>query len=362
MNRLKTYLQISDLHFGDRLQQSAFDSWARYVPGLNGYVGHSHAALGYLTTAFKTLRRAEPDSELIVTGDLTAYGKDSQFQLADSFLSTAGKRPPFLGLNAPGWKDLAISGNHDYWPGFPPFRSLGKSNSAVRTYFPDDWSVTTSTTLPNGVSVVFLRLNSDADVKGWSAERFYACGSFVNAVKGLDKDLSKRPQQNEIRVLLLHHSAEYRGQQIQISPTRLLPFRVSIHLKHLTIDDASQRELVNLIDNHGIRVVLTGHVHNPFFVGHLPKSTSHPQRDVMEARCGSTSQLLTATSGSPIGGGLNIPRYQNSVIVHRLFEEAGQIYWKSEVHALFLSQGKGFQAASKFLSAPAPEDQIVVWP
>ena len=108
-------------------------------------------------------------------------------------------------------------------------------------------------------------------------------------------------------------------------------------------------------------MVLTGHVHNPFFVGRLPKSQSYPQRDVMEARCGSSNQRLTAASGVPRGGIPNAPRYQNSVIVHRLLEDGGQIYWKSEVHALFVSR-TGFEAASRFLAAPAPEHQIVVWP
>ena len=355
MNRLKTYLQISDLHFVDPPQQNAVDPWMRFVPLLNGYVGHSHGALVYLIKAFKDLRRTEPDVEIIVTGDLTAYGKKSQFDLADRFLGTAGQRPSFLGLNAPGWRTLAISGNHDYWPG-TAFRSLGTPNLEVRTLFPDDWTVV-PTTLPNGVPLVFLSLNSDADVGGWSLERFYACGSFVSAVNRLEQALSKRGQQKEIRVLLLHHSVEYRGRQVQF------PFlRVSVNLEHLAIDNASRQALASLIDNHGIRVILTGHVHNPFFVGLLPQSTSYTRRDVMESRCGSTSQHLTATSGIPIGGGSNAPRYQNSVIVHRLHEDAGQIYWQSEVHVVLLSQGIGFQPAARFLASPRSQSQILVWP
>lgn len=361
MNRLKTYLQISDLHFDGPLQQSAVHPWARYVPLLKGYVGHSQGALGYLTKAFKELRRAEPDVELIVTGDLTAYGKVSQFQLADSFLSTAGQRPSFLGLNAPGWMTLAIPGNHDHWPGnlFP----LGTPNSEVSRRFPNDSTVMPSTMLPNGVSVVFLSLNSDAGVTGWSAERCFACGSFVSAVNELDGKLTNRKQdQHEIRVLLLHHSVEYVGRQIPRSLSRV--FSASADLRYLTIDNASRRKVADLLDKHGIRVVLTGHIHQPFFVGRLPRSPSNPsyaQRDVMEARCGSTSQRLTAAPSVPIEGGSNAPRYQNSLIVHRLLEDAGRIYWQSEVHAIFLSEG-GFRPAPSFLADSPSRGEILVWP
>jgi len=143
MNKLKTYLQISDLHFCGWLQRKTADPWAKYIPLLNGYVGHSHGALMYLTKTLKQLKKVEPDLELVVTGDLTAFGNPGQFRIADNFLSTAGKRPGFLGLNTPGWKTLAISGNHDYWPGFP--FPLGGTNTAVRTYFPNDWAITPST-------------------------------------------------------------------------------------------------------------------------------------------------------------------------------------------------------------------------
>lgn len=362
MNRLKTYLQISDLHFGDPLQQSAVDPWAHYVLGLKGYVGHSPGALRYLAKAFKELRRAEPDAELIVTGDLTAWGTTSEFQQADGFLSTAGQWPEFVGLNAPGWMTLAIPGNHDHWRGIP-FWPLGTPNSEVRRRFPNDWAVTPSTKLPNGVSVVFLSLNSDADVGGYSDERIWACGSFVSAVNGLDQALSAR-NQDEIRVLLLHHSVEYRGRLIQRSRTRCLPVSWSVNLEHLTIDDASRRKVADLLDKHGIRVVLTGHIHQPFFVGQLPKSSLYPKRDVMEARCGSTSQRLTAAPGVPIGGGSNAPPYQNSLIVHRLLDDVGRIYWQSEAHAIFpsISSKMGFRPASELLVNPPSQGQILVWP
>lgn len=361
MNRLKTYLQISDLHFAGPLQRSAVDPWWRYVPCLKGYVGHSQGALGYLTNAFKKLRKAEPDAELIITGDLTAWGTTSEFQQADGFLTTAGQRPSFLGLNAPDRRTFAIPGNHDHWPGIP-FWPLGTPNSEVRRRFPNDWAVTPSTMLPNSVSVVFLSLNSDADVGGYSAERVWARGSFVSAVNGLDEELTNhRQERHEIRVLLLHHSVEYEGRRIRRSSTRRLPLGVSIGLEYLTIDNASRQRVADLLDKHGIRVVLTGHIHQPFFVGQLPKSSLYPKRDVMEARCGSTSQRLTAALGTGNEGGSNAPCYQNSLIVHRLLEDAGRIYWQSEVHTVFRLQG-GFQPASNFLDDPPSQGQILVWP
>jgi hypothetical protein len=109
--------------------------------------------------------------------------------------------------------------------------------------------ITPTPHLIKGVPLVFLGLNGDADVGGWSAERYYACGSFASAVTGLDAALKRRNQnvtKDEIRILLLHHSIEYDGKLVQRKPTRRFPVHFTAGLHHLTIDDASRAALTEV--------------------------------------------------------------------------------------------------------------------
>jgi 3',5'-cyclic AMP phosphodiesterase CpdA len=182
MTLLKTYMQISDLHFVDTAQRVVFDPWAQHVPLLAGFVGHSDAALRYLQSAFNRLCRRDPETELIVTGDLTAYGATDQFRDADTYLGNAPTYPEFLGLNRPDWSKLSVPGNHDFWPGVA-LVSLGHTNREVRRRYPRNVDITRPLVLPSGQQVVFLCLNSDADVRPFSRERFYAVGDVPEFVE-----------------------------------------------------------------------------------------------------------------------------------------------------------------------------------
>ena len=319
MKRLKTYLQVTDLHFVGHMQGHIFDPWARYVPGLHGFVGHHKTPLRYLLRAFRNLLKSEPDTELVVTGDLTACGATSQFKAADAYLGTAGTYPKFLGLNRPQWSALSVPGNHDFWPGIA-LLPIGFSNSEVRRRYPSDEGITRSITLANGRQMVFLHLNGDADVKPFSSERILGCGSFCSAIQKLDKQMPG-PNGAEIRVLLLHHSVQHSG--MPCTPM----------LRMLTIDDASRAELANFVTKHGIRVILTGHVHHPFFVGNIAAPGSGFGHSVLESRCGTTTQRPMVLAGQT---------GQNNLVVHRLEEDDDKdVYWRSEVHTLELSV-KGF--------------------
>src|SRR6185312_1181227 len=130
MSYLKTYLQISDLHFTGGLHRALFDPWAQHVWGLPGLVGHTLPALRYLQSAFTSFVKSDPGTELIVTGDLTAFGAPSQFQDADKYLGSVDKWSPFLGLNRPGWETLSVPGNHDFWSGVA-LTGWGFTNSEV---------------------------------------------------------------------------------------------------------------------------------------------------------------------------------------------------------------------------------------
>jgi hypothetical protein len=54
-----------------------------------------------------------------VTGDLTAIGKEEEFEMANEFLGATYQpaRGGEVGLNVRNWQQCAIPDNHDHWPG-----------------------------------------------------------------------------------------------------------------------------------------------------------------------------------------------------------------------------------------------------
>ena len=351
MNRLGTFVHVSDLHFGGEKVGRSFDPWARYVPLLNGFVGHDPATLRYLQSSLNRLRRSEPGTKLIVTGDLTAFGAAAQFHDSTSFLGGPGKAPHFLGLNEVDWKDRSIPGNHDQWPGIP-FFPLGGPNKTVHKLFAAH-RVGPHVALPGRRVLEFLRLDSDADVDPWSAQRLYACGSFVSNLATLDSKMTP-PETNRIRVLLIHHSFEFIGHVVR--PGTLMPISVGIH--HLAIDPPSRQALAAFVRKHDIRVLLTGHVHCPHYLGN-PFGLFADATPALEARCGSSTQRL-----APGGPGGAKGRVQNTLMVHRLLEDPAtrHIYWDTEVCGLSLHQGTGFAPHPPSANGPAVQHRQRVWP
>src|SRR3954451_10766506 len=72
MNRLATFMHISDLHFGTLNLSSlnAANAWWMRFPILDGFLGHSERALVRLDQRFAELKKTE-QAQLIITGDLT---------------------------------------------------------------------------------------------------------------------------------------------------------------------------------------------------------------------------------------------------------------------------------------------------
>jgi len=350
MNRLCTFVQISDLHFGNAIAGKRFDPWARHVPLLKGFVGHDPATLVSLQRRLAILRRSEPDVRLIVTGDLTAYGAAAQFTEAAAYLGGKSIPPRFVGLDERGWRIWSIPGNHDQWPGVP-FFSLGGPNSTVSTIYPaavvGPWQP-----LGNGRTIEFLRLDSDADVDPWSPPRFYACGSFVKALRRLAGQMTP-PDPSRVRVLMLHHSFEHQGQRV--GPTSWCPIQITLH--HLTIDDASRQDLAAFVRDHDVRVLLTGHVHEPHFLDAPNGLHAARGRSVLEARCGSTSQRLASGGQSS-----SDPRVKNTLIVHRVMEDpdTGAVSWESVVEGYEF--GVGFTQLRPVPGGPGVKFSLPLWP
>lgn len=154
--------------------------------------------------------------------------------LADAFLASQLPLPPFpltLGLSELDWKKRAIPGNHDHWPGYP---LIGGPSSSLATHFP--WLpffIGSLLPLGSGHQLRFIGLNSDAEVHPLGPARIFAWGKFQNAADALISSLPP-VHENEIRILLLHHSPEPHG-----------PFNY--------IRRQSRLKLFDLLRNHKIR-------------------------------------------------------------------------------------------------------------
>jgi len=311
--RLVTFVHISDLHIGDpdstgnATLDAHTEAWLKRWPQFDGYLGHTGEALRHLDSFFDSLRNAE-DADLIVTGDLTTVGKPSEFALVASYLTGLthiGSALP-LGLNVPDAFERTIPGNHDHWPGRRPRFALdpamlGSSACSAQVFTAvrpgPSLSVYTPKAVPgsSATQIVFVRMNSDADVGPWSRERLGAMASFqsqLNVAQSLVQQQRAACPANtrQICVLLLHHSLGHNG-------------------KLLGMSKLMRRELNDFLVATRTHVLLTGHVHEPHgFVTNLKHG------NVLEGRCGTTTQRDTVP---PFWAPRRLP--PNSLLVHRLY-------------------------------------------
>src|SRR5829696_8451938 len=158
--RLKTFLQISDIHISDgSFEDRALMLYAS-VPKLDGFLGHSYKSLTAHATFFADLVQTE-EAELIVTGDLTRVGATAEFDIARDYLkSEALIRGKFIGLKNTRL-ELAVPGNHDHYPGIPLL--VGGPTPGLAQMFPTPLPPI-PVSLGDGYELTFLRINTDADV------------------------------------------------------------------------------------------------------------------------------------------------------------------------------------------------------
>jgi 3',5'-cyclic AMP phosphodiesterase CpdA len=322
--RLATFIQISDLHFGDIdlnsqnrdavLTPLAAALASNTGPVWDGLLGHCHHSLVRLEQLHAKLR-GEEKASLIVTGDITAYGAESQFNTAAEFLGgllLPPKAPSPIGLQQRNWSANSVPGNHDHWSGKPVI--FGGPTAGLAKYFPTLPAVS-HYPLSSGQFLTFLRLDSDSDVNPYFSNRFFARGSFTSQLDKLASKLSI-PQRSEIRVLLVHHSYSAPGPA-------------------LAMTSLSKAALNDFIVDHAISVLLCGHIHQPPFVTSVNASHLQQTQVFMEARSGTTTQISTL----PLHWQTifhNRPKrlrhWPNSLLIHRLYLQGdGSIDWVVEV-------------------------------
>jgi predicted phosphodiesterase len=264
---LLSFLHISDLHFGVPPEHAAPPPtpW-RHLALCDGWLGHDLRAVIHL--ADFVLDHEREASHMVITGDLTACGKEDEFatatQFVESSIKTHGGR---IGLRHRTVLRRSIPGNHDHWPG--SIRVIGRANPALKRMFPalpfDPYRID----LPGGRAVIIAGINSDHDVFDSGLTRIFARGKFISQLQALQGVLGTATP-GEIRVLLVHHSPSWTA------------FK-------LGIDDDSAAALWEFIKQYGFAVLLTGHIHIP--IGRV-RQVSHDGRqwEVLEARCGTTTQ------------------------------------------------------------------------
>jgi hypothetical protein len=164
---LKTFLHLSDLHIGDRVggpQAGLYDAQVEWYINvhdiMHGLLGHHHLALEQIENfLYEDLETEAP--QLIVSGDLTRNGAKQQLERAETFLGNRLQLPyGTAGLEQANWRELAIPGNHDQWPGRN--RPLGRPKIDIKKEFGAPAIV--PVLLPGNRTAEFLRIDTDADV------------------------------------------------------------------------------------------------------------------------------------------------------------------------------------------------------
>jgi calcineurin-like phosphoesterase family protein len=322
-NRLRTYVQISDLHFGD-IDPTTFESvaptyWSN-SQCFDGALGHHYVALQRLMSFFRKMQKQE-QAELLVTGDLTSMGKVDQFDTANDFLSARlSPSKGRIGLGVVNWRDKAISGNHDYFAGAVNWHGgpmLGGPTPGLAKYFPSLPFVTRRLPLPpTSAFLRFVGIDTDADNWAYGINRFLARGSFVKQLVHAEAMLGP-PRKDEIRVLLMHHSrAHQTGYKLRI-------------------DRKSRSALDRFLIQMDVPVLLSGHKHEPIIDLFNLTSNSPPRvMHAMEGRCGSTTQrdVVPLHWFNILGIAPSRTWPPNTLLVHRLLEERGTIYWDIETY------------------------------
>lgn len=323
---MQTFLHLSDLHIGDTYpltKASVCDpqavAMANVYPYLPGNLGHSSLALIAINKLYRKLRRqcGADNLSVIVTGDVTAFGKQSHFDNAREFLfgRFVLNRRHGIGLNSP--TDLGIiPGNHDYFAGMPI--PVGHRTGHFSKFFsralPEvSWTVP----LPDGRRLRFLEIDCDHDFEiGNRLPRITARASGRDHLSRLGGLLGRLPDTlHEPRIVLMHGSARHRGGFLQICEL---------------LADAHQ-ELDAVCIAHRVKAILCGHIHasdlGAIAWPHNPPTT--------ELCCGTSAQVLRPSINRITK--LLVQRYlprTNQVLVHQIVQRSGTVFWETAEYLL----------------------------
>jgi len=285
----------------------------------------------------------------VVSGDLTACGATHQFSLASDFLG-----PPYpgsnftFGLGLVNWADASISGNHDQWPGSN--RIFGNPTAGLAQFLSGTYPrVGPLTALDQAASIRFLFVDSDADVSPFSRDRLLARGQFVSQLTTLRSVVPAR-QHGEIRVLVVHHAVSTLGYP-QVKHPEAFPRPSSAGRRRLEIDRKTLHVLEHALVDLDIQVIFTGHLHVPR-LGEFTASNDVESIQVLEARCGTTTQL----DRYPYEVLQQLPYKRilppNTLICHELIRRDGGLVWRAQIY--WRAKGRGVVSDALHVSGHLP--------
>lgn len=325
---LATFIQISDLHIGEIDPTSGNSALSRVATRLasnfshlDGLLGHHSRGLEELADFVSNNKPSQGQFRLIVTGDMSRRGANTELALARQYLlGHIDLTPPHgnnVGLGLQPHELMCIPGNHDHWGGsWQPISGNPSNYQAYITHHATPY--VDSMPLSNGRKVVFVGINSDRDVWSFGIKRFMAVGSFRNELKDAKLALPTN-RHDDIRICLIHHS-------------------LSVRTRTLRMDKASRMALLNYLQAHKFNAVLTGHTH----VFSLPTTPGGSAHAFEELRSGTTTQYdqvppdwVTVTGSLP---SRNWPA--NTLLRHQIWGTPGKTIWETQAYARF--QGSGF--------------------
>ena len=316
---LLNLLHISDLHFGDMPQLTAELPRLIKCPLFDGQLGHHYRACSALHDFYKRLWDSDPRCQVIVTGDITASGAETQFDWAHVYLGAPTGTPNFgLGLGLPNWPDISISGNHDQWPGTNGI--FGRPTAGLKKYFKQQFPIVAPLLgIGRGLALRFLFIDTDADVWPFGTDRLFARGDFVSQLIALGKKIPQSAP-DEIRILVMHHS---------LMPESPDP-AVTTPQRRMAITSGTRKVLDNFLVDYGIKIVLSGHLHVPRLTRYRA-SNGIEATTVLEARCGTTTQRdeFPYELVEQIPADRRLP--PNTLIVHTVLERSSSVVWRSEI-------------------------------
>jgi Calcineurin-like phosphoesterase len=316
MKTLATFVHFSDLHIGrsDQVGDAEIPSVGAGLPWFDGLLGHSYNALRKLAWFWEDLSRMG-SAHTVFTGDLTSAGRAAEFTAGSDFLSSEWTPPNgnFVGLRCGSlWRDRAVPGNHDHWPGSGSV--LGHPRPELWTTFRVCPYFTAPVALQTGHKLRFAGIDTDRDVGPRSYRRMLARGAFTRDLKKLDGELPL-PEPAEIRVLLLHHSPGWDGLA-------------------LGMNSASKKALLEFCTKWGFSVLLCGHTHRPELRVMSLVHVNLQRCTVLQACCGSSSIRTTLPMDSSfLGRRLDRPSWlPNSLLVHTLIASAKALIWRVQAY------------------------------
>ena len=323
-------LQISDLHVGPLTAGGLPYAPALYLRRpLNGWLGHDPLAARAVARFLRRLRRDDVPVHVVTTGDLTAWGDPAQFDKATAYLGDVVQDGPSrVGLREPDWLDRAIPGNHDHWAGARAYGTPWKFPQLLGPPAPPFYhlfgTLPQVSTLPLPVSglppIRFIRVDTDADVRPYTRDRFFARGSFRSHLAWLDANLPPKSD-GEIRVVLAHHCREVGGYALAIEP-------------------ASRSAFDAFLVRHGVDVLLSGHTHE---VGLSTPTitTSAGSRALLYARCGTSTAVnprderVKRSVGWSVLEALPLAKSaERSVVLHDVESHDGRTTWTATTYRL----------------------------